>query len=89
MWKLRTHLTGLMVHGIIVLGYVDYHQYAHDSNLTMNLLLHTLWICRENLPRKLYIQMDNCTRENKNQWLFVLCALLVEMGIFDKIKVNF
>ena len=33
--------------------------------------------------------MDNCSRENKNKYVFAFCALLVELGIFRKIKVSF
>ena len=40
-------------------------------------------------PRSLYLQMDNCACENKNKYVFAFCSLLVELGIFRKIKVSF
>jgi thioester reductase-like protein len=32
---------------------------------------------------------DNCGRENKNRFVLALCCLLVELGIFRKIKISF
>ena len=42
-----------------------------------------------NLPEVLYLQLDNTSRENKNQVLFGYLNMLVELGIFKKIKVDF
>lgn len=41
------------------------------------------------LPKTLYIQLDNCAKDNKNKNLFVFLAQLVLRGLFDKIKVGF
>ena len=38
-WKLRTHLTGVLDHGLDPLCISDLFQWAHDSNLTMNVIL--------------------------------------------------
>ncbi|XP_068734106.1 uncharacterized protein [Montipora capricornis] len=32
---------------------------------------------------------DNCVKENKNQFILWLLAYLVEVGIFEKIRLNF
>ena len=37
------------------------------------------------VPPVLYLQMDNCARENKNQFVFALLSLLVEIGVFEKV----
>ncbi|XP_052097971.1 uncharacterized protein LOC127732831 [Mytilus californianus] len=89
MWNLRTHLTGVIIHGISTFGFFDIGQWPHDSNLTMNIILNSLWQVKDKLPNILYIQMDNCFRENKNKWVFALCCFLVEMKVFEKVKVNF
>ena len=34
----------------------------------------------------LYLQLDNCVKENKNQYILWLLALLVELKIFEKVK---
>jgi len=41
------------------------------------------------LPDTLYLQMDNCIRENKNTTLFTYVAWLVERGIFKTAYVSF
>ena len=37
------------------------------------------------LPTKLYVQMDSCGRENKNQMVFGFMALLEEQDIFTEV----
>ena len=92
-----THLVGAIVHsgpsphGKEVYGSFDFYQFPHDSNLTMTVLLDTLayWTNNYLLPQILYLQFDNCARENKNCYMFVLLALLIEeMFIFEKACVS-
>ena len=63
---LKTHLVGVIVHGIWTMGYIDSFQWPHGSNLTMSIFLEIL-ASLTHLPRKIYIEMDNCGRENKNR----------------------
>ena len=60
---------------------------TYDANLTMTVLLDVLvyWTNNYLLPPILYLQFDNCVRENKNRYMFALLALLVEKKIFDKV----
>ncbi len=62
--------------------------YPHDSNLTLNILLriiaHTART-KKSVGKRLYLQMDNCIRECKNQYILALCRLLVEWRIFEKV----
>ena len=37
------------------------------------------------LPTRLFIQMDNCGRENKNQYVLAFLFLLVELEVFDEV----
>lgn len=83
--KLRTHLTGVLNHGRQPKGYFDLFQYPHDANLTINILLLELQSMGEDLPDTLYLQMDNCWRENKNQFVLNFLALLVKLDIFVKV----
>ena len=93
LWRLRTHVTGILVHtrapyGKLAFAYVDLLQYPHSSNLTLTLLLKTLVACSkcQNVPENLYIQMDNTSRENKNRYVLAFCALLVSLKIFKKVS---
>ena len=83
-FKLKTHLTGVLDHGYNPFCVVDLFQWNHNSNLTINILLMVL-ARRRHIPDTLYLQMDNCARENKNQYIFSFLALLVMQGVFKKV----
>jgi len=41
------------------------------------------------MPPVLYLQMDNCSRENKNWKMFGYIAWLVETRVFAKVELRF
>lgn len=41
---------------------------------------------QDNLPPVLLIQMDNTCRDNKNKFTLTFAALLVQLGIFRKVR---
>ena len=92
-----THLVGAIFHsgqspnGKDVLGSFDYYQWPHDPNLTASVLLAMLvqWCEKKELPPVLHLQLDNCVKENKNQYILWLLALLVELKIFEKVKFEY
>ena len=89
-----THLVGAIFHsgqspnGKEVFGSFDYYQWPHDPNLTGSVLLNMLsrWFERYQLPPVLYLQLDNCVKENKNRYVLWLLALLVKLEIFEKVN---
>jgi hypothetical protein len=90
LWRLQSHITEVLVHtdsswGKQVLAFVDLYQYPHDSNLTINILIRTLNELEKPLPPVLYLQLDNCFRENKNKFVMAFCALLVKFKFFSKV----
>lgn len=44
---------------------------------------------RESLPRLLSIQLDNCTRENKNRYFMAYVEYLLGKRLFDHVEVSF
>ena len=84
-WRLKTHLTGLLNHGREAVGYFDLHQWPHDSNLTINILMRAL-LRMDSIPDRLFLQMDNCWRENKNQYVITFLGVLVYLDIFKKVS---
>ena len=93
LWHLRTHLTGVIIHGHGSYAYMDLLQWPHDPNLTISILievlLHRMLNLIENchlLPKKLFLQMDNCVRENKNQHVMAFLSLLVQEKVFDEVR---
>ena len=93
--SLSTHLVGAIFHsgqcqnGKDVFGAFDFKQWHHDPNLNASLLLAMLarWSQEYKLPPILYLQLDNCFKENKNQYIMLLLALLVELKIFEKVYI--
>ena len=61
----------------------------NDANLTITIIHHVLTHWFGNLPQVLYLHLDNTSPENKNQIVFGYLSMLVEMGIFQKVKVGF
>ena len=61
----------------------------NDANLTITIIHHVLSHWPGDLPKVLYLQLDNTSRENKNQVVFSYLNMLVELGIFKKVKVGF
>ena len=51
----------------------------------MNIILRTLIDNKERLGRILFLQLDNCFRENKIRFLLSLAFLLVEHEVFEEV----
>ena len=41
------------------------------------------------LPWKLYLQLDNSTKDNKNKYLMAFLSLLTAQGVFEEIQAGF
>ena len=90
LWRVRTHLTGALAHteavkGKLAFGFYDLLQWPHDCNLTIHVLLSIIQQLPKKIPEVLYLQLDNCFRENKNKYLLGFCALLVKLKVFQKV----
>lgn len=86
--QLRVQVTGALTHGPGAYVYLQYGQYSSDSNLTITVLIK----CLEQLsplPKVLYVQMDNCSGQNKNKYVLAFLSHLVQKGIFRKVCVSF
>ena len=76
-----------------VIVYDSMEHIAHGPSMTIDGLQRTLkTLERENngfLPDTLFLQLDNCYRENKNAYLFAFLANLVERKVFKHIYVSY
>jgi hypothetical protein len=61
----------------------------NDANPTITIIHHVLSHWSEIIPEVLYLQLDNTSRENKNQIVFGYLNMLVELGNFQKVKFGF
>ncbi len=69
--------------------FLTYPNVHNDPNLTITIMHRVLQSWNGPLPPVLYVQLDNTSRENKNSSVFGYLSMLVQNGIFKKIKVNF
>ena len=89
----KTHLCGVLVHGLALYTHVwvDAH-HKHDSNQVVTSIMKVLGDVRQRRGTffpLLRIQADNCGRENKNKYVFGLCATLVGLGYFSEVQLSF
>ena len=91
--RLKIHTEIAMVHGGRPAIYVAWEDIASDPNLTCEILFRTLRREEEErdggLPPVLYLQLDNCIRENKNTVFIGYVSWLVERRVFKEIYLSF
>jgi hypothetical protein len=93
--RLKMHLQVGLAHGGCPgpVFYCGWEYLYGDPNFTIETLYRM--IKREEdarngkLPDTLYLQLDNCIRENKNTYVITFLAWLIERGVFKVIKVSF
>ena len=65
----------------------------HNPNMIIDALQKTLkHVEKRNggvLPPTLYLQFDNCLRENKNAYMCAYLSMLIERGVFQRIFMSF
>ena len=79
--------SGLSSQGKEIFACLDLFEWSHDPNLTVNALICVIdkWNHSHSLAPVLYLQLDNCVRENKNNIVICFFALMVEFDIFEKV----
>ena len=93
-YKTTMYLVGVRFYGGDLRDFVFHHLPIFDrgANCSIEVLhrmLTKVYEKKGRLPKKLYIQLDNCWRENKNKYLFAFLGELVYRGIFDEVIVSF
>lgn len=75
--------------GRIPLIFYDIKHLPHDSNLTIHCLSAALLKLKGKFGKSLFLQLDNCFRENKNKYVLSFVSLLVELKIFKEAYIHF
>ena len=99
-YKLPTKITGVIIWSKIygnsnrkVICYIDHDQFEQGSSKLVSILYRVIQQLvkdfNDRLPKYLHLNLDNCWRENKNQFLFSFCSGLVGEGVFTEITVDF
>ena len=92
--RLKSHVVGAIVHsglsnhGKEIFACLDLFEWPHDPNLIANALICVLdkFNRLHGLAPVLYLQLDNCVRENKNNVIICFLAFLVDLDIFEKVR---
>ena len=87
----KMHLVGCLAYNRLVGPHVfiTYPNVHNDRNLTVIVIHRVMMSWGQPFPPVLYIQLDNTTSENKNPTVFDYLSMLVNQGLFRKVKVNF
>ena len=81
---------GCTIHGFGNIAFLlrDYIGTGGPS-ITIECLVRALLMYPPPLPDVLYLQLDNCSGDNKNAWVLAFAHWLVEAGVFQKVKLSF
>lgn len=91
-WRVQTHLMGAICHGRGAWGYVFLDNFKHGSNITIEALHHVMvdvWKVEGKLPKIAYVQLDNTSKQCKNQYVLGWLACLVLWGVFEEIVITY
>ena len=95
-FKMRNYVVGVCIHNR---GFPDmlFHHlpiFERGANCTIDVLHQVFTYVKEKrggreLPRKLFLQLDNCSRENKNKYLLAFLCDLVWKKVFDEVYISY
>jgi hypothetical protein len=89
--RLKLYVHGLINHGLHKRElYGSYDHWSHGSNFVCSILHQHLTKLQTEIPlnkwpHTLYLQVDNCWRENKNKTMIAYLGLLIKYGWFKEI----
>ena len=91
MEKMKLHVCGVLAHGRGTFMYTITDRWIKGSSFSVEILQRTLTRLEQTraLPPNLYLQLDNTTKENKNNMLFAYLAWLLQREVFQAIEVSF
>jgi hypothetical protein len=90
--RLQLHTVCVCVHGSAPYIYLAHENILSDPNLFCEVLTRVLLAeerKRGKLPPTLYLQLDNCWRENKNTYTEKYVEWVVERSLHKEIHVSF
>ena len=90
--QIKVHIIGIVFHAtneMKLIAWMDYFPYG-------NCILSALYYClkgkcteKTTRPSKLYLQMDNCSSQNKNQYMMGFLGELVKKNWFKEVQASF
>ena len=92
LYRAPIYLIGVISHGRGTKCFVVPGHFRQGTNVILDVLIRTLKAMKargEDIPRKIYIQLDNTCKQNKNHYMLGVLGYLVMSGVTDKIIVSF
>ena len=92
LFRAPIYLMGVIVHGRSSKCYVVPGHFKQGTNVVLDVLIRTLKdlkACGQDIPPRIYIQLDNTCKQNKNRYLLGILGYLVEMNVTSDILVSF
>ena len=97
---LPVRLVGAIAYSRGWYGFWSTPQWASSSNVTLTALTRVIRAEQARgrasgdrgatgLPPRLWVQMDNTAKDNKNHYLLGYCGMLLAEGLFEEVEVNF
>ena len=95
---LKTKITGCILNSSLyqegrkTVIYLNHDEFENGSNKVVTIIYKLILTFIKDhgfLPRNLVLTSDNCTRENKNQFVLAMLYSLVELGICEEVKFEF
>ena len=86
------HVAGIWCHGHSLQLGVSTPEVPKDSNTnveTISRMIESVFAKGRRLPHHLHLQLDNTSRENKNQKMMRFCMFLVHRGVFRTVSMCF
>jgi hypothetical protein len=91
-WKVGLHVMGAIVHGRRAYAYTILDTCPLGSNVTIDILHRCMKAELDRtgtLPKIMFLQLDNTTRQCKSKFVLAWLQYLVQVGVFDEIYVSF
>ena len=91
-WKVGLHVMGAIVHGRRAYAYTILDTCPLGSNVTIDVLHRVMKAELDRtgtLPKTMYLQLDNTTRQCKSKFVVAWLHYLIQCGIFDDIYISF
>ena len=88
---IQLHVVGALIFNGVMSSriFINFPNIHNDPNLTITIIQNIIETWQGELPPVLYLQLDNTSRENKNQVLLAYLNMLVQRKIFKKVKLGF
>jgi hypothetical protein len=90
--RVPVHLMGVLVHGEAVHAYTYFENFKQGNNVTIEAIHSALCdkLARDGcLPTRLYLQLDNTSKQCKGRYMIGWLGYLVHVGRFDHIVLSF